>query len=143
MALRSVRPPKLSAMAAVKYAPPAMPPRKKYQMISRCQPGLLSMLVPLAAPLPEGHDSADAHRQRGADGEEGVHDDVALGQQRLLGEVVRGRFVQQQEERVEATERPVGVRPVELRVPVPHLLELGDPRLGLLGQLVAEAELDG
>jgi hypothetical protein len=25
--------PKMSAMAAVKYAPPAMPPRKKYQTI--------------------------------------------------------------------------------------------------------------
>ena len=31
--------PKLSAMAAVKYAPPAIPPMKKYQTMRRCQSG--------------------------------------------------------------------------------------------------------
>src|SRR2546427_6952224 len=103
--LLSRGPPKLSAMAAVKYAPPAMPPRKKYQTMSQCQSGDLSIAVVLrlaawrlaawrlaawrlaawrlagwrlAAPLAERHEGAHAHQERRAHREERIHLHVAL-----------------------------------------------------------------
>src|SRR3982074_3756092 len=93
--LLSRGPPKLSAMAAVKYAPPAMPPRKKYQTMSQCQSGDLSIAVVLriaawgiaawgmAAPLAERHEGAHAHQERRAHREERIHFHVALRQERL------------------------------------------------------------
>src|SRR5919197_803446 len=94
--------PKLSAMAAVKYAPPAMPPRKKYSTIIISQSGVLSMVTPVPPALAEGEERAEAHQDSGADGEQRVDDDVALRQLRIVGEVVRPRLRQEQEERVEA-----------------------------------------
>src|SRR5205814_581785 len=62
-------------MAAVKYAPPAMPPRKKYQTISIPQSGVLSIAASIPA-RPEReqrtktHDHGRADRQqRGDDAE--------------------------------------------------------------------------
>ena len=43
-----------------------MPPRKKYQTISRCHSGLLSIAVPLPAPLAEGDHRAHPHQESGA-----------------------------------------------------------------------------
>src|SRR5512132_224280 len=66
--IRSRTPPKLSAMAAVKYAPPAMPPRKKYQTIIISQCGVLSIVVGVPLPaLPEREQHAQPDGQRGAD----------------------------------------------------------------------------
>src|SRR5919109_883711 len=53
----SRRDPKLSAMAPVKYAPPAIPPRKKYQTIDISQPGILSIYAP---PFPRSRNARSA-----------------------------------------------------------------------------------
>src|SRR6266851_726956 len=82
-------------MAAVKYAPPAIPPRKKYQTISRCQSGLLSIAGPLPASLAERHDRGHAYQERGAHRQHRVHQDIALRQQGLLG--LRGQLVAEAE----------------------------------------------
>src|SRR5712691_4910226 len=139
---RSRCPPKLSAMAAVKYAPPAMPPRKKYQTISMCQSGGLSMAVPLSAPLAERHDGRHADQEGRPDGEHGVGQHVALGQLGLVRQIVGGRLVEQQEEGIEPAQGPLAVGAVEMGACEALLFELGDPLLGLGDQLVAEAELD-
>src|SRR5438046_6836342 len=143
--LLSRGPPKLSAMAAVKYAPPAMPPRKKYQTMSRCQSGDLSIAAVLggATALAEGHERAHPHQERRAHREERIHLHVALGQERLLWELVGRRPVEEQEEGVETSQRPVRVGAVQLRVLVAQLLEGGHALLRLGHELVAEAELDG
>src|SRR4026208_317052 len=137
--------PKLSAMAAVKYAPPAMPPMKKYQTMRRCQSGVLTISIAalLSAAVAEGDDRPPPDEQRGAHRQERVHEDVALGQERLFGEVVGGRRVQEQEEGIEPAERAVAVGAVELGARVPHFLALREALLGLGHQLVAESELDG
>src|SRR5712691_2786214 len=136
--------PKLSAIAAVKYAPPAIPPRKKYQTIRRCQSGLLSIAVPLvAAAIPEGDDRPHADEDRRAHREQGGDHHVALGQERLFGQAVRGRLVEQEEKGVQAAEGALRVGAVELRVLVSELLERGDPLVGLGHELVAEPKLDG
>src|SRR6266699_3006685 len=143
--LLSRGPPKLSAMAAVKYAPPAMPPRKKYQTMSRCQSGDLSIAAVLggATALAEGHERAHPHQERRAHREERIHLHVALGQERLLRDLVGRRPVEEQEEGVESSLRPVRVGAVQLRVLVAQLLEGGHALLRLGHELVAEAELDG
>src|SRR2546427_8684592 len=148
--LLSRGPPKLSAMAAVKYAPPAMPPRKKYQTMSQCQSGDLSIAVVLrlaawrlAAPLAERHEGAHAHQERRAHREERIHLHVALRQERLLRELVGRGPVEEQEEGVETSQRPIRVGAVQLRVLVAQLLEGGHALLRLGHELVAEAELDG
>src|SRR5438067_9805123 len=120
--------PKLSAMAAVKYAPPAMPPRKKYQTITQCHSGDLSIAVSLAAALAESHDRAHADHQRRADRQERVREDVPLRQERLLGQIVGRGLVEQEEERIEAPQRPRGIRAVQLRVGIAHVLQLRHAR---------------
>src|SRR5262245_45569975 len=129
-------------MAAVKYAPPAMPPRKKYHTIKRCHSGDLSTVASLVAPLAEGHDRADTDDEGRPHRHQRVGKDVALGQERLLRQGVGRRLVEQEEERVEPAERPLRVGAVELRVLVAHLLELRDPLFRLGHQLVPEPELD-
>src|ERR1700730_745648 len=147
--LLSLRLPKLSAMAAVKYAPPAIPPRKKYQTMSRCQSGDLSMAAVLgvaaigSAPLAEREERPDADEERRPDGQQRVHDHVALGKGRLLRQRVGRRLVEQEEERVETAQRAIAVGAVELRVFVAHALERRHALVGLGHQLVPEAELDG
>src|SRR5262245_15312648 len=101
-------------MAAVKYAPPAIPPRKKYHTISRCQSGDLSIAVSLAAAVPERHDGADPDDERRPDREQRIRQHVALRQQRLFRQAVRRRLVEQQEERVQAAERTLRIGSVEL-----------------------------
>src|SRR5438093_15196 len=141
-------------MAAVKYAPPAIPPRKKYQTMRRCQSGDLSMAAILdltvraraglgrAAALPEGEQRADSDEQGRADGQERIHDHVALRKRGLLGQGV-GRGLVEEEEGVEPSQGAVGVGAVELRVLVAHVLERGHPLARLGHQLVPEAELYG
>src|SRR5512132_2846948 len=148
--LLSRGPPKLSAMAAVKYAPPAMPPRKKYQTMSRCQSGDLSIAAVLggtagggATALAEGHEGAHAYQECRAHRKERVHLHVALGQERLLRELIGRGPVEEQEEGVETSQRPVRVGAVQLRVLVAQLLEGGHALLRLGHELVAEPELDG
>src|SRR5438045_2822834 len=63
--------PNRSAMAAVKYAPPAIPPRKKYQTISISQPGVLSIATSLAARAERQH-RAEADDERRSDRQERV-----------------------------------------------------------------------
>src|SRR6266850_1300248 len=135
--------PKLSAMAAVKYAPPAIPPRKKYQTMSRCQSGDLSMAAILGvtgapgiaaigpAPLAEGEQRSDAHEERRPDGQQRVHDHVALGKGRLLRQRVGCRLVEEEEERVEPAQGAIAVGAVELRAVVAHALERGHALVGL------------
>src|SRR5882724_8387071 len=137
--------PKLSAMAAVKYAPPAMPPMKKYQTMRRCQSGVLTISIAalLSAAVAEGHEGAHPDEQRRAHRQERVHQDVPLGQERFLREVVGGRLVEEEEEGVEPAEGAIAVGPVELGARIAHLLELRHALLRLGHQLVAEAELDG
>src|SRR2546430_10017469 len=80
---RSRTEPKLSAMAAVKYAPPAMPPRKKYQTIIISQCGVLNIVAPASlSAVAEREQHADADHERGADRQERVHHHVALRQLR-------------------------------------------------------------
>src|SRR6202795_141195 len=128
-----------------------MPPRKKYQTIRRCQSGFLSIAAAfegaagwgIAAALAESQDRPHTDQQRRAYREQGIDQHVALRQERLLGKGVRGRLVEQQEEGVEPSQRPVAVGAVELRLLVAHLLERRDALAGLGHQLVPEAELDG
>src|SRR4030095_13819264 len=140
--LRSRALPKLSAMAAVKYAPPAIPPRKKYQTIIISQCGVLSLRAPLVA-VAECQEHAEAYGQGRTDGEQRVDDDVALRQLGIVRQVVSRRLGQQTEERVEAAQEAPGVGAVQLRVLEAHLLERLHALLRLAHQLVAEAELDG
>src|SRR5216683_1634803 len=120
-----------------------MPPKKKYQTIKRCQSGLLSIAAPLvAAAIPEGNDRPYADQERRAYREQGIDQHVALGQERLLGQTVRGRLVEQEEEGVQAAQRALRVGAVELRLLVAHLLERCDPLVGLGHELVAEPELN-
>src|SRR6266404_1439586 len=128
-------------MAAVKYAPPAMPPRKKYQTIIISQWGGLS-IGPSLAPFPEREHDAEAYHQRRADRQQRVDDDVALGQPGLLREVVGRRLGQEQEEGIEAAQEAAGVGAVELGVLEAQALERLHALGRLLHQVVAEAELD-
>src|SRR5438045_3418220 len=93
--------PKMSAMAAVKYAPPAMPPRKKYQTIIISQCGALSMAVSVPTARAEGEQRPEPYEHGGADREQRVGDDVARRQLRARREVVGLRLREQQEERVQ------------------------------------------
>src|SRR5262245_5321318 len=130
-------------MAAVKYAPPAIPPKKKYRTISISQPGALGIGPSLApAAIAKRQDRAHAHDQRRADREQRVDDDVALGQLWILGQIVRRRFGEQQEEGVEASQESLGVRAVELGLLEAHALQGLHALLGLGDQLVPEAELN-
>src|SRR5262245_51348592 len=144
--MRATRPslslPKLSAMAAVKYAPPAIPPRKKYQTIISSQPGGLGIAISLPTTA-EREDGAQPHHEGRAHGEERVDDDVALGKHRVRGEIVGRRLREKEEEGVEPSEEALGIGPVELGVREAHRLERLDAALRLLHELVAEAELDG
>src|SRR6266478_4316480 len=144
--------PKLSAMAAVKYAPPAMPPRKKYQTMRRCQSGALSMAAVLGVTalgratigttsLPEGEQRPHPDQQGRADGQERVHDHIALGKGRLLGQGVGRRLVEKEEEGVEATQGAIGVGAVELRLLVAHSFQRLHALTRLGHELVPEAEL--
>src|SRR5262245_39224961 len=124
--------PKLSAMAAVKYAPPATPPRKKYQTISIVHCGFLSIAASASAsPVAEAHHDPQADGDRGPDGEERIHHDVPLRELRVVGQLVRRRLRQEQEERVEAAQEAVLVGPVELRVREALGLQRLHPLLGL------------
>src|SRR5713101_9440047 len=132
-----------------------MPPRKKYQTISQCQSGDLSIAAVLgmaawgmaawgmAAPLAKCHDRAHAHQEGRAHGEKRIHLHVALRQKRLLRQGVGRRPVEEQEEGIETPQRPVRIGAVQLRVLVAHLLERGHALLRLGHELVTEAELDG
>src|ERR1051326_8823132 len=133
--------PKRSAMAAVKYAPPAMPPRKKYQTISISQPGALSIATSLAARAEREH-RTEADDERRPDRQERVDDDVALRKLRARRQVVRLRLREQEEERVEATQESLGVGAVQLRVLEAEALQRLHPLLGLRDEIIAEAELD-
>jgi len=95
-----------------------------------------------AAAIAEGQDRPHADQQRRPHRKQGIDQHVALGQERLLGQGVRGRLVEQQEEGVKPSQRPVAVGAVELRLLVAHLLEGGDALAGLGHQVVAEPELD-
>src|SRR5574341_1430855 len=129
-------------MAAVKYAPPAIPPRKKYQTIIISQWGILSIAASLPATA-EREQRPEPDEDRRADGQERVGDHVPLREFRAVGQVVRAGLRQEQEERVQAAEEAVRVRAVELRVLEAHPLERLDALLRLGVELVPEPELDG
>src|SRR5512146_2375125 len=99
-----------------------MPPRKKYHTISMCQPGVLSIAASLSAAA-EREERAEADRDRRPDRQQGVDDDMALGQPGIRREVVRGRLGQQQEERVQPAEEALAVGAVELGLLEAHGLE--------------------
>src|SRR5262249_36499658 len=139
---RSRRVPKTSAITAVKYAPPAIPPRKKYQTISISQPGVLVMAVPLA-PAAEREDRTQADGDRGADRQQRIDDHVALRQLGIRRQVVRGRPGQEQEERVQPAKEAVAVGAVELSLLETHALQRLDALLRLGDELIAEYEMHG
>src|SRR3990172_8054500 len=128
-------------MAAVKYAPPAIPPRKKYQTIIISQLGILSIAASLPA-VAEREQRAEPDEDRRADGQERVRDDVPLRELRAVRQVVGAGLRQEQEERVQAAEEALRVGAVELRVLEAHPLERLDALLRLGLQLVPEPELD-
>src|SRR5262245_8476519 len=118
-----------------------MPPRKKYQTIIISQWGALSIAASLPA-IAEGQQGAQPDHEGRADGEERIDYNVALRELRLVRQVVGRRLREQQEERVQAAQKPFGVGAVELRILEAHPLQGLDPLLGLRDELVAEAELD-
>src|SRR3990172_8524359 len=128
-------------MAAVKYAPPAIPPRKKYQTIIISHPGVLSIGVALPT-VTKRHQRAQPDDERRADREERVHDDVALRKLWAVRQVIRPRLREKEEERVQPTEEPLGIRAVELRVIEAHRLERLHAARRLPDQLLPEPELD-
>src|SRR3989338_10568315 len=128
-------------MAAVKYAPPAIPPRKKYQTIIISHPGVLSIGAPLPA-VTKPHQRAQPDDERRADREERVHDDVALRKLWAVRQVVRRRPREKEEERVQPTEEPLGIRAVELRVLEAHRLERLHAVRRLPDQLLPEPVLE-
>src|SRR6266852_169680 len=131
-------------MAAVKYAPPAMPPKKKYSTIIMPHSGVLSMAAPVSATtIAEGQERAQPDEDGRADREQRVDDDVALWELRILRQVVRRRLGQEQEERVEPAQEALLVGAVELSILEAHRLQRLHALGGLGDQLVAEAELDG
>src|SRR5439155_25237808 len=101
-------------MAAVKYAPPAMPPKKKYSTIIMPQSGALSMTTPVRPPaVTKREQSAQPDANGRANREQRVDHDVALRDLRVHGQVVRRGLGQEQEERVEPAEEPLLARAVE------------------------------
>src|SRR3989338_3661602 len=128
-------------MAAVKYAPPAMPPGQKEQTNIISHSGLLS--TPASVPaLAERQQRTEPDDQRRADRQQRVGDDVPLRQLRAVRQVVGRRLGQEQEERVQAAEEPLAVGAVELRLLEPHALEGLHALLRPGDQLVTEPELD-
>src|SRR5262249_41753344 len=108
-------PPMLSAIAAVKWAPPAMPPKKKYRTIIIPHSGVLSMPTSVPPPaIAEREERTEPDEDGRADREQRVDYDVALRDLRILREVVCGRLRQEEEERVQATQEALLIRPVEL-----------------------------
>src|SRR5439155_973860 len=93
---------------------------RKYQTISIPQSGVLSIATSgMAASVParaerEQRSETDHHRR--ADREQRVDDDLARRELGIYGQVVRLRFGEEQEERIEPAEETVLIRPVELRV---------------------------
>src|SRR3989442_2444082 len=131
-------------MAAVKYAPPAMPPKKKYSTIIMPPSGVLSRPTPVyVSGIEEREELAQPDEDGRADRKQRVDDDVALRDLRVLGQVVRRRLGQEQEERVQPTQEALLIGPVELGVLEAHRLQTLHALAGLGDELVAEAELDG
>src|SRR5437879_7744245 len=110
-----------------------MPPKKKYRTIIMPQSGVLSMTASVSSSaVTEREERAQPDEDGRADREERVDHDVALRDLRVLRKVVRGRFRQQQKERVQAAQEALLIGPVELGVLEAHRLQ----------GLVAEPELE-
>src|SRR6267142_953733 len=121
-----------------------MPPKKKYRTIIMPQSGVLSMTASVSSSaVTEREERAQPDEDGRADREERVDHDVALRDLRVLRKVVRGRFRQQQKERVQAAQEALLIGPVELGVLEAHRLQGLDTLAGLRDELVAEPELDG
>src|SRR6266566_4987912 len=121
-----------------------MPPKKKYRTIIRPQSGVLSMTASVSSSaVTEREERAQPDEDGRADREERVDHDVALRDLRVLRKVVRGRFRQQQKERVQAAQEALLIGPVELGVLEAHRLQGLHTLAGLRDELVAEPELDG
>src|SRR2546430_8759297 len=121
-----------------------MPPKKKYRTIIMPQSGVLSMTASVSSSaVTEREERAQPDEDGRADREERVDHDVALRDLRVLRKVVRGRFRQQQKERVQAAQEALLIGPVELGVLEAHRLQGLDALAGLRNELVAEPELDG
>src|SRR5262245_4331874 len=121
-----------------------MPPKKKYRTIIIPHSGCLSMPTSVPPPaIAEREERTQPDEDGRADGEQRVDDDVALRDLRILRKVVRGWLCQQQEERVQATQKTLLIGPIELGVLEAHRLQGLHTLAGLRDQLVAEPKLDG
>src|SRR5213594_3299269 len=119
-----------------------MPPKKKYRTIIMPQSGVLSMTASVSSSaVTEREERAQPDEDGRADREERVDHDVALRDLRVLRKVVRGRFRQQQKERVQAAQEALLIGPVELGVLEAHRLQGLDTLAGL-GAGGAEAVVD-
>src|SRR2546429_8902469 len=121
-----------------------MPRKKKYRTIIMPQSAVLSRTASVSSSaVTEREERAHPDEDGRADREERVDHDVALRDLRVLRKVVRGRFRQQQKERVQAAQEALLIGPVELGVLEAHRLQGLDTLAGLRDELVAEPELDG
>src|SRR2546425_10771108 len=121
-----------------------MPPKKKYRTIIVPWRGVLGRAAAASsAAVTAREEHAHPDEDGRADREERVDHDVALRDLRVLRKVVRGRFRQQQKERVQAAQEALLIGPVELGVLEAHRLQGLDAFAGLCDELVAEPELDG
>src|SRR5437899_1108779 len=98
-----------------------MPPKKKYRTIIMPQSGVLSMTASVSSSaVTEREERAQPDEDGRADREERVDHDVALRDLRVLRKVVRGRFRQQQKERVQAAQEALLIGPVGRRFHEAH-----------------------
>src|SRR2546425_7201100 len=151
---RSSGPPNQSKTAARKYAPPARPPTKKYGMMNQVQWGApvkkvsdMSRASPSAAllvhaPFPQADERQHAQYSGARRREGGALGEVPRRQLRVPWQSVHLGLVDQQVERIETAERPVGVGAVELGLDALRL-ELVDALVRPRPQLGDRPELNG
>src|SRR2546426_309284 len=151
---RSSGPPNQSKTAARKNAPPARPPPKKYGMMNQVQWGApvkkvsdMSRASPSAAllvhaPFPQADERQHAQYSGARRREGGALGEVPRRQLRVPWQSVHLGLVDQQVERIETAERPVGVGAVELGLDALRL-ELVDALVRPRPQLGDRPELNG
>src|SRR5256714_3723091 len=148
---RSSGPPNQSTTAARREAPPAIPPTKKYRMMSQVQCGApLKKVSDIAgsspallvhAPFAQAHDGQQSQNGRARHGQAPALGEVRRRQFRVARQAVDLGLVHEEVKGVQPAERALRVRTVQLRVDALGF-QLSDALFGARAELGNRPELD-
>src|SRR5437763_3651994 len=148
---RSSGPPNQSKTAARREAPPAIPPTKKYRMMSQVQCGApLKKVSDIAgsspallvhAPFAQAHDGQQSQNGRARHGQAPALGEVRRRQFRVARQAVDLGLVHEEVKGVQPAERALRVRTVQLRVDALGF-QLSDALFGARAELGNRPELD-